>query len=124
MTPDPSCVRSVLSDGSTCTVSLCGEVDLACEDELVGVVRTFTRSDLANVVVDLSDVTFMDSTGIRALLALAAQASARSGRIELRGVPGQIGRVLDLTGVSGVLGEGRAPGTRVVDPSGAGPEVG
>jgi len=48
--------------------------------------------------LDLTDLTFIDSTGIHALVEAAR--SLRSGCIELRGVHGNVARVLEIAGVT------------------------
>jgi anti-anti-sigma factor len=57
------------TDGGV-VVEIRGEIDMACADRLSGVlVTTATRQRPARVVVDLMHVTFIDSTGIGALVA-------------------------------------------------------
>ncbi|MFD9724602.1 STAS domain-containing protein [Streptomyces sp. NPDC059072] len=50
------------------------------------------------LALDLTAVTFMDSCGLNAFLALRKRAEAEGGTLELIGVPQQALRVLDLTG--------------------------
>jgi anti-sigma B factor antagonist len=57
-------------------------------------------TDPASVVFDLSELSFMDSSGI----ALLVQVAARVKVISLRHVPALIQRVLEATGLSEVLG--------------------
>lgn len=88
-------------DGST-TVSVAGELDLATADEFSRAVR----SGLARgaVLIDLREVTFMDSSGVRALNT-ALRESAERGR-ELRvseAMHPSVVQVLELTGMSGLL---------------------
>jgi anti-sigma B factor antagonist len=51
------------------------------------------------VVVDLSDVEFLDSTGIRALLDTDREATRLGGRLLVTGANGIVRRMLELTGV-------------------------
>ncbi|MFJ6941040.1 STAS domain-containing protein [Streptomyces sp. NPDC101132] len=50
------------------------------------------------LTVDLSAVTFMDSSGLHLLIALCRRADREGGSLELTGVPAQALRVLELTG--------------------------
>ncbi|MFJ4862844.1 MULTISPECIES: STAS domain-containing protein [unclassified Streptomyces] len=50
------------------------------------------------LVLDLAAVTFMDSSGLNALLLLRSRAEAEQGALELRGLPDQALRLLDITG--------------------------
>lgn len=88
-------------------VTVAGEIDLACSDQLLralvdAVDRTPSPRQLC---CDLSGVTFIDSTGIAALVA-AKHASENAGtEMMLAGALGHVRRVLDLTGVQGLFRE-------------------
>lgn len=91
-------VRSA-RDGGTHLISLCGELDLAnaatAEAELDGALGAAAEQ----VVVDLRELEFIDSTGI-ALLVAALRRNGEESR--LRFVPDKspaVVRVLELTGV-------------------------
>ncbi|MET9463773.1 STAS domain-containing protein [Streptomyces sp. NPDC006544] len=50
------------------------------------------------LILDLSAVTFIDSSALNMLLTLRQRVQAEDGALELRGVPRQAMRVLDITG--------------------------
>ncbi|MFE2553669.1 STAS domain-containing protein [Streptomyces sp. NPDC059355] len=50
------------------------------------------------LVLDLSAVTFIDSAGLNTLLILRNRAETEQGLLELRGLPEQALRLLDITG--------------------------
>jgi anti-anti-sigma factor len=80
------------------TVLLAGELDLAVEDETHTAIHAAWRLGAQAVVVDLTAVTFMDSTGVQALLAAQSAADAAGRRLALRlGPPAE--RVLELCGI-------------------------
>jgi anti-anti-sigma factor len=83
-------------------IRLRGELDIESAPDLE---RVLLRSRPAGqrVVVDLSELKFMDSTGLRVLL--RARAAAEEGRwqINLRNVPPTIRRLFDMTGVHAAL---------------------
>ena len=88
-------------DGWT-RVSVAGELDLATVDEFSRAVSLGLST--GSVVIDLRDVSFMDSAGVRALNT-ALRESAGSGR-ELRVLPGMqpiVRQVLEITGMLGLL---------------------
>ena len=85
-------------DGDTLLVSLCGELDLANSDTaeaaLTGALKTGEQ-----VIVDMSELEFIDSTGI-ALLVAALRGDGVAGR--LRFIPSRfsaVSRVLQVTGI-------------------------
>jgi anti-sigma B factor antagonist len=89
-------------DGDERIVRLRGELDIESAPELE---RALLRSRPAGqrVVVDLSGLEFMDSTGLRVLL--RARSAAAEGRWEIfvRDVPPTIRRLFDMTGVHDAL---------------------
>ena len=102
--PDPPIfsLDVTAGDDAWTTVSVAGELDLATADEFSRAVR----SGLARgaVVIDLRELTFMDSSGVRALNT-ALRESAEHGR-ELRvceGMQPSVVQVLELTGMLGLL---------------------
>ena len=67
----------VRHDGDTAVVEVIGELDLAAEPAFV---RATGAVSAATVVLDLSGVTFMDSTGLRLVLETDARVRAADGR--------------------------------------------
>ena len=86
-------------DGDVHTIALDGEVDIATaarvEDELLRAEAT----DAAAIVLDLTELTFIDSTGIRMLVMAEARTRADGSRLTLRRPPDSVMRVLHLAGV-------------------------
>lgn len=80
-----------------------GELDVSTAPELEGWLEDLRR-ERADVVVELCELTFIDSAGIRVLL--RARELARRSRTRLRFEPGgrEVMRALELTGVTEALG--------------------
>jgi len=70
-----------------------GEVDLTSADQLRAAIEEIAGS---TVVVDLSGVTFMDSSGIAALVAARRQVEADGNGLVLRGAQGVVRRVFQV----------------------------
>ena len=86
-------------DGDVHTVAVGGEMDIAnaakVEQELIRVEAT----DAGAIVLDLSGLAFIDSTGIRMLLMADARSRTDGDRLVLRRPPDAVQRVLRLAGV-------------------------
>lgn len=91
---------SVTRDGRSAIVCLRGEIDLASRDALnAAVAESLTQPDLDELVVDLADVSFLDSAGLAGLV-LAHNAAVRHGlRFRLHGAAGSVLHTLRLTGL-------------------------
>jgi anti-sigma B factor antagonist len=93
---------------------LVGELDLASESEVLAALEERPEG-LDELVIDLSGLTFMDSTGIRVVEGMAT--GPRGVRTVLRAPRPSVRRVLDLVGVVhwpnvAVRGGDAAPGAR------------
>lgn len=76
-----------------------GEIDLATVPALFKELADSVQAEQCRVIVDLTDVTFMDSTGLNALAVAWRSAEARAGEVRLVGVSSTIRRVLQVTGL-------------------------
>jgi anti-anti-sigma factor len=83
-------------------VRLRGELDIDSAPDLERVLFR-SRPARERVVVDLSELEFMDSTGLRVLLRARAAADDGGWEIALRDVPPTIRRLFDMTGVQAAL---------------------
>jgi anti-anti-sigma factor len=78
-------------------VAFSGEIDMAVAEEVNAALETWPSAG-GPVTIDLSDVTFIDSAGIGALLRAAAALGER-GCIIVHGANGPVKKVFELTGV-------------------------
>jgi len=91
----------VNDDGDRVVLALRGEVDLQRRDEVADTAITYLAAK--PVVLDLSKVTFIDSSGLGALIR-ARQAATRLGQsFSIRGATGPVARVLAITGLDELL---------------------
>ena len=94
---------TVLGSGDWPTVSLTGEIDLSNVDELAAGLYAAVDNACHGLVLDLSGVTYLDSTGLRLLYRLMRQLEERQQQLRVVIGPG--------TPVHGVLVMGGlAPG--------------
>ena len=81
------------------TLHICGVQELnssnakAFRDQ----VRSAMSDSLQNIEIDLSRATFMDSTGLGALIALRRTASGRNGQVRLLNPAVEVRQILELT---------------------------
>jgi anti-anti-sigma factor len=81
------------------TLAISGEIDIANAKSFTDEVRSLFEDADSQVALDLEDCGFIDSTGIRALVALAQEQEARRRKLKLSGVTGEPQRVLELSGL-------------------------
>jgi anti-sigma B factor antagonist len=84
-------------DRTSPRIAVAGELDLASAGELEAELKTVESSNPELVVLDLRELEFMDSTGLRTLLAAHARAQDRGARLIVVRPPSEVGRVLQVT---------------------------
>jgi anti-sigma B factor antagonist len=85
-----------------CLVVLAGEMDMASQTAVyrdVVAALNLCRDNAPTVVVDLAGVTFLDSSGLGALVEIRRQALARKQSVTLRSPNERVTRVLQLARV-------------------------
>ena len=81
-------------------IRLIGEMDMSNVDQArKPILAAMEGDDGKPVVLDLSELEFFDSTGIRLLLEAHAASTADSNRLSFRGVRDEVAQVLRVTGV-------------------------
>ena len=76
-----------------------GEIDLAIVDLFQDGLLRIMRAHTARLLLDLSEVSFMDCTGIKALALTRRRAELRGGSMNLIAVSSSVRRIIDLTGL-------------------------
>jgi anti-sigma B factor antagonist len=76
------------------TLVIKGELDIASAPDLTAALPPPS----SEVVLDLSGVTFIDSSGLRALLGAEKRATEAGGSLVLRDLAAPVQRLLELTG--------------------------
>ena len=81
-------------------VALRGEIDLDCAAVIEGEVRELIDRGFDRVVLDLREVSFLDSTGLHTLLSLRERAQRAGGHLVLVPGPGAVQRIFEVTGIA------------------------
>ena len=86
-------------DGDSLLVQALGELDIATADALDEELRRVWYCDASPMILDLGEVDFLDSMGLRTLLAAAKHSPENADRLRIRLGPGAVRRVIDVSGV-------------------------
>jgi anti-anti-sigma factor len=92
----------VSRDGNTATVVATGEIDLSTVDELRSAV-TGAAEDVEQLLLDLTDVEFIDSAGLGGLLELRSTLRSRNVTLEISAGEGPVRQAMEITGLSELL---------------------
>lgn len=106
MRPDTTFTADSEQVLGTLRVRVAGELDLSSEPVVFEIVKgKLEKPNLHRVVIDVTDVTFIDSSGLRALLRCRDEAARHdvSFTLQLGGNP-QVERLLAVAGVESWFG--------------------
>ena len=90
--------------GPYCIVRLAGELDIATTSKLRRVLKErLVDAGEVNIVVDLTELDFMDSSGLGVLIGMHKRARALRGSLAVVCPDGPVLRVMSITGLLHVL---------------------
>jgi anti-sigma B factor antagonist len=89
-------------EGDIQMLGLTGEIDLANAGDVEAELRRIEATDVEVILVDLSGVSFIDSTGLKILIGAAARARD-TGRLLLERPSPAVLRLLHIAGVADLL---------------------
>ncbi|WP_204555962.1 anti-sigma factor antagonist [Bacillus ectoiniformans] len=84
-------------------VVLSGEIDAFTAPKLRESVFPYTEQKGMKLVIDLSDVTYMDSTGLGVFVGLFKNLSANDSTLQLVGLSDRLKRLFDITGLADIM---------------------
>ncbi|MEV6618686.1 STAS domain-containing protein [Streptomyces sp. NPDC051051] len=101
--PDPLEVHTrPLHDGSF-LLTVNGALDHHTADRLTDALRPVLRAEAPTVLLDLSGVSFLDSTGLTRLLVSSRAARSAGGRVFLVSPSPPVRHMLEITGIDRVI---------------------
>lgn len=95
----PELVINTERDGSRAVLTVQGELDAYTAPGLEDHIATLLGENVTDLVLDLAQTGFLDSSGLRALLTMHRRLEAASGRLELRNPSEPVVRLLEITGL-------------------------
>jgi anti-anti-sigma factor len=85
------------NDGGSPRVIVAGELDLATAEQLEAQLKQVESAGPETLVLDLRELEFMDSTGLRAVIAADTRARERGGKLVVVRAPDDVDRVFRIT---------------------------
>ena len=94
---------SVTAGPAHTLVTVAGECDLNTGRQLRDVLTSEVSRGVRRLILDLSGLTFMDSTGMQVLLSIRTVLTVRGGTLALVSPQPVVARILELTGADQVI---------------------
>ena len=94
---------TVSEDGPATVVRLRGELDMSTAEDLSGRLDALLADGRHRIVLDLTDLDFVDSTGLSTIVRARTSAVQAGGSLAISSASHRVRRVFDLTGLGGLL---------------------
>jgi anti-anti-sigma factor len=98
-------VSSVAAPGGGLVLELVGELDLSTVSIFVEALDELLDGDPVTIELDMSELTFIDSSGVGAFVTGYRKAQTRGSRLSVGQRSGLVQRVLELSGVEEALAQ-------------------
>ncbi|MGO1060486.1 anti-sigma factor antagonist [Planococcus sp. FY231025] len=89
--------------GNKLTGFIRGEIDAHTAPVLREKLELHQNKDGLNAELDLSDVDYMDSTGLGVFVAFYKSVNAKGGHVKLKGLSSRLKRLFDITGLGDIM---------------------
>jgi anti-sigma B factor antagonist len=90
--------------GEITAVSIAGDIDALTASEASAFLHAQLEAGRVHLILDLGQVRFMSSAGIRLLLENSRKSREQGGDLRLARIPAGVARTLEITGVDRILG--------------------
>jgi anti-sigma B factor antagonist len=88
---------------STVEVLIKGEIDAYTAPKLRESLFPLSEQEQVSMIVDLTDVSYMDSTGLGVFVGLFKSIKAHNGNLKLVGLSERLHRLFDITGLADII---------------------
>ncbi len=97
---NPELILDVKREGTTARIAVRGEFDAYSAPALEQQISELLDDHVREMVLDLSETTFLDSSGLRAILTAHRRLASEGGKLTLRSPSTPVARLLDITGLA------------------------
>lgn len=91
------------AEGDVQTLDISGQLDAFTVSDLKNELKKLTDARVSKIILNLSKISYANSTAIGAIVATAQQLRKRKGDLKVCGMSDDIRKVFDLVGASKIL---------------------
>lgn len=96
-------------------VELYGDIDHCTSEKIKREIFLNTGKFVRKMIIDLSNVEFMDSSGIGMILGRYREIKERKGKIALTGIKGNMERIFNMSGLYKIINKYNTIGDALMD---------
>lgn len=94
---------SVMEHDRSVEVKVSGEIDAYTAPDLREALFPLSDKEQVRMVVDLTEVSYMDSTGLGVFVGIFKNIRSKSGELRLIGLSGRLKRLFEITGLAEIM---------------------
>jgi len=95
--PTDPAVKEIRQDGENVVAILTGEIDMHRAPQVTNAIGSLLESRPRRVIIDLSEVSYMDSSGVGTLVHLFRQVKANESKLVLVGPGRRVRSIFEIT---------------------------
>jgi anti-sigma B factor antagonist len=96
----PDLVLTTETEGDRAVIAIKGELDAYTAPGVEEQIASLVGREINNIVLDLSETGFLDSSGLRAILTAHRRLASEEGSLTLRNPSEPVTRLLEITGLT------------------------
>ena len=100
MTPSSSAIAGILRAGEQGIIVLTGEIDIGNSPELHACLERFLADGCSEIILDITDVTYIGSTGLAEIAHVTKALKLRGGGVALRNPSPATRNLLNVAGLA------------------------
>ena len=95
--------KSEVTSPEEATIHVSGEIDMNTSPKLRDILKTAVSQKMKRVTIDLSGVTYMDSSGIATLVEMLQTMTSVKGQLVLKGMQPQVKAIFEIAHLTEVF---------------------
>lgn len=89
-------IKSIQHQDRNVTVQLAGEIDIKCSGKIKNKFKEIYENKPGTLVVDMTEVTFMDSSGLAVLVGALQQSLTNDSKLKLAGLTKDVRSIFEI----------------------------
>jgi anti-sigma B factor antagonist len=94
---------NINEDGKTVRVQVGGELDAYTAPKLREELFPLTEKEEVNMVIDLSKVSYLDSTGLGVFVGVFKNVRSNNGKFKITGLSDRLMKLFEITGLANII---------------------
>ena len=96
-------VKDISMGEDRVVVTLSGDIDMRCSPDLRIAMKEVVQKKIPQIVIDMSDVSYMDSSGVATLVEVLQQVKRYQGRLVLLGLHARVKSVFEIARLTDIF---------------------